>query len=509
MPDVSVVVVTYNALPWLEAVPRERARRGDDRRRQRLHRRHRRLSSASASPTCRSWSRGTSASRPAGTSAWRRRQRPLLPDPERRCLADGGRARARSSPSPTSIPRRRSSARACSTRTARCSARCAAFRPCGGSRPSTSSCASSRRARELLNGFYAGGFEHDEVREAEFLMGACMLVRREAVEQVGPLDESLLPLQRGDGLVLPLRGRPAGRCSSIPGAECVHVGGASHGGRMFRENVRGHLRFLAKHRGLRDAERARRLLLAGAAAARRSSSAASAGGCTATRPRWLGVGRRSCRSSSVEPVTLLRLALATGGRARARAPSSPARSAPRGASATLAWALAAVFAALGGDVPRRRLADARRSCCSSRSAPWRCRSSAARRAPSASRAAGGCSARARCSGSCSGTSRARSAATGSSTSRACASCEAFDSLSLDARERVRRRRAPPGLRVPALARLPRARRAGRLRRSRPTSSCTRPRCWRRSRSSSPTRPGYALFRRVGPAVAVVLRRRSR
>jgi hypothetical protein len=40
----------------------------------------------------------------------------------------------------------------------------------------------------------------------------------------------------------------------------VHVGGASHGGRMFRENVRGHLRFLAKHRGERYAERARRLL---------------------------------------------------------------------------------------------------------------------------------------------------------------------------------------------------------------------------------------------------------
>jgi hypothetical protein len=29
---------------------------------------------------------------------------------------------------------------------------------------------------------------------------------------------------------------------------------------MFRENVRGHLRFLAKHRGVRYAERARRLL---------------------------------------------------------------------------------------------------------------------------------------------------------------------------------------------------------------------------------------------------------
>ena len=47
-----------------------------------------------------------------------------------------------------------------------------------------------------------------------------------------------------------------------PGAEFVHVGGASHGGRMYTENLRGHLRFLAKHRGPAEAERARRLLLA-------------------------------------------------------------------------------------------------------------------------------------------------------------------------------------------------------------------------------------------------------
>ncbi|HEX5147037.1 MAG TPA: hypothetical protein VFV85_08445, partial [Conexibacter sp.] len=45
-------------------------------------------------------------------------------------------------------------------------------------------------------------------------------------------------------------------------AEVVHVGGASHGGRLYVENLRGLLRFFAKHRGLREAERARRLLLA-------------------------------------------------------------------------------------------------------------------------------------------------------------------------------------------------------------------------------------------------------
>ncbi len=48
----------------------------------------------------------------------------------------------------------------------------------------------------------------------------------------------------------------------FPGAECVHVRGASHGGRLYRENLRGHLRFLAKHRGVPYARHARRLLLA-------------------------------------------------------------------------------------------------------------------------------------------------------------------------------------------------------------------------------------------------------
>jgi N-acetylglucosaminyl-diphospho-decaprenol L-rhamnosyltransferase len=112
---------------------------------------------------------------------------------------------------------------------------------------------------QLLNAFYAGGFAHDEEREADFLMGACMLVRREAIEQVGPLDEAFFLFSEETDWAY--RFREAGwKVLFFPGAECVHVGGASHGGRMFRENVRGHLRFLSKHRGDAYAERARRLL---------------------------------------------------------------------------------------------------------------------------------------------------------------------------------------------------------------------------------------------------------
>ena len=113
----------------------------------------------------------------------------------------------------------------------------------------------------LLNGFYGAGFGHDEVREAEFVMGACMLVRREAVEEVGPLDEAFFLFSEETDWAY--RFAQAGwKTLFFPDAECVHVGGGAHGGRLLRENVRGHLRFLAKHRGQAYAERARWLLRA-------------------------------------------------------------------------------------------------------------------------------------------------------------------------------------------------------------------------------------------------------
>ena len=111
-----------------------------------------------------------------------------------------------------------------------------------------------------LNAFYAARFDHATVREAEFLMGACMLVRREAVDEVGPLDEDFFLFSEETDWHF--RFRAAGwQVLFYPGAEVVHVGGAGHGGRMFVEQVRGHLRFLAKHRGAAEAERARKLLL--------------------------------------------------------------------------------------------------------------------------------------------------------------------------------------------------------------------------------------------------------
>jgi N-acetylglucosaminyl-diphospho-decaprenol L-rhamnosyltransferase len=113
----------------------------------------------------------------------------------------------------------------------------------------------------VLNAFYGGGFDHDEIREVEVVMGACMLLRRAAVEEVGYCDEDYFLFSEETDWCF--RFRDAGwEVVFFPAAECIHVRGASHSGRLYRENLRGHLLFLTKHRGPKVAERARRLLLA-------------------------------------------------------------------------------------------------------------------------------------------------------------------------------------------------------------------------------------------------------
>jgi GT2 family glycosyltransferase len=114
----------------------------------------------------------------------------------------------------------------------------------------------------LLNSFYEGDFDHDEAREVDWLFGPCLLVRRDAADEVGLFDEDFFMFSEETDWCY--RFRQAGwSVWFFPGAQAIHVGGASHGGRLFVENVRGHLRFLAKHRGAAYAERARKLLLTG------------------------------------------------------------------------------------------------------------------------------------------------------------------------------------------------------------------------------------------------------
>ncbi len=111
-----------------------------------------------------------------------------------------------------------------------------------------------------LNAFYAGDFDHDEVREIDWAMAACLLIRRDAADAVGLFDEQFFMFSEETDLLYRLHA--AGwKVWFLPEAEVVHVGAATHGGRMFVENVRGLLRFFAKHRGPRESARVRRLLL--------------------------------------------------------------------------------------------------------------------------------------------------------------------------------------------------------------------------------------------------------
>jgi GT2 family glycosyltransferase len=114
----------------------------------------------------------------------------------------------------------------------------------------------------LFNAFYAGGFDHDEVVEADFLMGAVLLVRRDAIDQVGPADDGFFLFSEETDWCY--RFRSAGwKVLFFPGAEATHVLGASHQGEMLAENVRSQQRFLEKHHGSAYARAARWVMVLG------------------------------------------------------------------------------------------------------------------------------------------------------------------------------------------------------------------------------------------------------
>ncbi len=113
----------------------------------------------------------------------------------------------------------------------------------------------------LLNPLYLGGFDHASTRAVDWLYGPALLVRRDAADAVGLFDEAFFMFSEEVDWMYRFA-RAGWKTYFHPDAEVVHVGGASHGGRLYVENLRGHLRFAAKHHGPAGAERTRRLLLA-------------------------------------------------------------------------------------------------------------------------------------------------------------------------------------------------------------------------------------------------------
>jgi N-acetylglucosaminyl-diphospho-decaprenol L-rhamnosyltransferase len=113
-----------------------------------------------------------------------------------------------------------------------------------------------------LNAFYAGGFDHDRECEAEWIMGAVWLVRRAAIEEVGPADDGFFLFSEETDWAW--RFRAAGwQVRFFPDAGATHVYGGAHGGRMLAENVKSQLRFLEKHRGRGYAKAAALIIRAG------------------------------------------------------------------------------------------------------------------------------------------------------------------------------------------------------------------------------------------------------
>jgi N-acetylglucosaminyl-diphospho-decaprenol L-rhamnosyltransferase len=113
-----------------------------------------------------------------------------------------------------------------------------------------------------FNAFYAGGFDHDEPREADWIMGAVWLIRRAAIDEVGPADDGFFLFSEETDWAY--RFRKAGwEVWFDPTAVATHVYGGSHGGRMLAENVRNQLRFLEKHHGPWYARAARPIFVFG------------------------------------------------------------------------------------------------------------------------------------------------------------------------------------------------------------------------------------------------------
>ena len=109
-----------------------------------------------------------------------------------------------------------------------------------------------------------GGIDHTATHEVDWVVGAALLVRSEAVREVGLSDDDYFLFSEEVDWCYRFR-RAGWKVLYYPGARVTHVGETSHGGRMVRELARSNLRYMAKHHGERAAERARKVMLAGVA----------------------------------------------------------------------------------------------------------------------------------------------------------------------------------------------------------------------------------------------------
>ncbi|HVA24476.1 MAG TPA: glycosyltransferase family 2 protein [Chloroflexota bacterium] len=104
---------------------------------------------------------------------------------------------------------------------------------------------------KALSRFYRGGQPDDQPQQADWLVGACLLMRRSALDEVGFFDERFF--MYSEEMDLCYRLRSAGyEVWYVPEAEVVHHEAASSSQDLFRRNVNFHesrYRFFRKHHG--------------------------------------------------------------------------------------------------------------------------------------------------------------------------------------------------------------------------------------------------------------------
>jgi GT2 family glycosyltransferase len=107
------------------------------------------------------------------------------------------------------------------------------------------------RNSRLLGGFEASGYSYDRTEDVEVLTGWFWMVRRTALEQVGPLDEQFF--MYGEDIDWCYRFRQAGwRVVFYCDAQALHYGAASSGNQPVRFHIemrRANLQCFRKHHG--------------------------------------------------------------------------------------------------------------------------------------------------------------------------------------------------------------------------------------------------------------------
>ncbi len=157
-----------------------------------------------------------------------------------------------------------------------------------------------------LNAFYGGGLDLSGPQHVDWATGACLLVPREAVDAVGLMDEAYF--MYGEELDWLRRMARAGkRVAWEPAAVATHVGGGSarsQWGELYQRQLENHVRYMARCESPRAARRTRRVIwtaLAARALAWRIASLVPVGDRSLRRERADAFGRGARTVRALDP----------------------------------------------------------------------------------------------------------------------------------------------------------------------------------------------------------------